>query len=745
MRKPATTLAILGLTLLPVLAEASVVCPRQSVERPRIGLVLGGGGARGSAHIGVLQVLEELHVPVDYVVGTSFGALVGGLYATGMRASELEAVMLAIDWNQIFQDETPRKDWPAGRKINETRGLLGPRFGVGSSSNLITRGAISGQQISFLFETLVKGRVQQADFDHLPIPFRAVAADILTGDEFVLEKGNLPLAMRASMAVPGLFTPVDWEGTVLVDGGIANNVPIDVARKLGADVVIVVDVGSPLKTRDELNTAIGVVGQLTGLLVRNNVERQLATLKPRDQLIVPALGQEVTSADFDKAATGIAIGYAAADAARRSLARFSVSDAEYAEHRRIVESCTSRPETVDFVRLENRSRFSDSVLEELVTVEPGDTWDRNQLEFDLQQIYGLGFLEYARYEVAEEGDALGLILEVNQDNRGTRFLETGLDYQGEGSENSLSLRLGYLDTAFDDLGSEFRVTTQIGEEPGVVTDLYKYLGPRRRWFVQPGAFWLREDFNRYDDRGERVSRAEVERLGSMFSVGREIANHARISIGLEYVDGSVDGGTGVGDLQDFDFNSLEYGISAFYDRLDDLFVPGDGAAASVRYIYSDEDLGADDSYRQLRLNWLTARTWGRHTLMASARYNATLDGVAPLYARFGAGGFFRLSGFNDDELVGENFSMVLGGYRYRLPDSPFWPAFAGATLEFGGVSQRREDVYEDAFFNGSLYAGYQTFFGPLYFGWGMAEGGRERVFLRIGEIVGGKSRLRPAF
>ncbi|HTK99549.1 MAG TPA: patatin-like phospholipase family protein, partial [Pseudomonadales bacterium] len=260
---PATLIAA---TLAASSASAEQCARAPASDRPKIGLVLGGGGARGAAHIGVIKLLQELHVPVDYVAGTSMGSLVGGFYATGMTAEQLDATVRAIDFDTLFKDATARRDEPYLRKLDDNLALFGPKVGIGPKSQLLAMGAISGQKISFLFQTLTSQRVQVDDFDNLPIPYRAMATDIVTGDAVVIDKGNLAVAMRASMSVPGAFDPVQIGPYLLVDGGLADNVPIDVVRKMGADIVIAVDVGTPLEPRENLTSLVSITAQLSGLL-----------------------------------------------------------------------------------------------------------------------------------------------------------------------------------------------------------------------------------------------------------------------------------------------------------------------------------------------------------------------------------------------------------------------------------------------------------------------------------------------
>jgi NTE family protein len=692
----------------------------------------------------VIQVLEEMNVPVDIVVGTSIGSLVGGLYATGLNGDQLKEVMLSIDWEELFSDSTARKDWPTRRKLDDGRGLFGPQFGVGKDASLIPQGAISGQRIFFFFETLVSARVRQNDFNALPIPYRAVATDIVTGEEVILGEGSLSLAMRSSMSVPGVFDPVQWDDHVLVDGGLANNLPIDVARAMGADIIIAVNVGSPLKGREELRTALGVVGQLSSILVNRNSAAQMATLTAADLLITPLLGKEVGSADFSKSAQGIRIGYEAADGMRAEISRYSEAPQVFRAHRAVIESCVSRPSTVDFVRIDNESRFDDAVIQNLVTTQPGDPWDTEKLRHDVGQIYALGELDYAVNKVVTENGETGLEVRVKQDSRGTRFIETGLDFTGTWSENALNFRAAYLDTAVDGYGSELTVTAQLGEEPQLSAGLYKYLGPRRRYFVRPIIVAESFDLVDYTSGGRKRSVAGVNQYGGALAVGREVGNYGALAAGVRRLNGKVKQEIGEVALDDFNFDVGEYTALLYYDRLDNSFFPTSGSRLGLDYIHSDDALGADEEYQQVTLDATSVASFGRHTVQAIGRYYTTIDNDAPIYAQFRAGGFGRLSGYNTNELFGQNFAMVGGSYRYRVTKSELvlLPGYVGATLEYGQVAERSSDLFDDGLVNGSLYLGFDTPVGPLFIAWGFAEGGRQQFLLRLGRALDtGGSRI----
>lgn len=716
-------------------------CNQDKLQRPSIGLALGGGGARGSAHIGILRTLEEMRIPVDYIAGTSMGSLVGALYATGMTADELEDVILAIDWDSLFSDDTARVERPFRRKRDDDLALYGPKLGLGEGSTLLAQGAISGQKISVLFEQLVRQRSTVDDFSQLPIPYRAITTDLATGKAVVLSEGDLALAMRASMSVPGVFDPVVWGEHLLVDGGLVNNVPLDVVRDMGADIVIAVDVGTGLTPREDLTNVVAALSQLTSFLTTQNVERNLATLHETDILIQPPLGDAVTSASFSKASTGISIGYDAAQQARSQLQSLALSEAQYQSYRQGKDNCSTPFKRVDFVRLENHSRFADAVIMEQVAVQAGDAVDYAALDKTVTDIYALGFLQLARYEIIEEDGATGLVIHVTQDSRGTQFLETGMDFSGNGDSTAINLRVAYLNTALDAYGSELRALAQVGEDPGLMLDLYKYFEPELKLFMQPRLFAERREIIRYDE-GDAISISQVSQYGGSFGIGREFSRHAVMSGGVRMFTGGADIEVGPPGTPDFDFNGGEYYLAGVYDRLDDRYFPGHGMLAAVGYFDSRDHLGADDDYKQLTLDAFIARSFQRHSFLAGLRYNETIEGEAPEYALFRAGGFTRLSGYRRQELNGQNFGMVLGGYRYHVAGSGLLPAFVGGTLEYGQVAQNANDVFDDGEYHGSVYFGYRSPIGPLYLGIGANEDGDHTYFFQIGNIFGNSSLTR---
>jgi len=268
-----------ALVCAPLLAAAqtvpaSVDSVPQDPDRPHTCLVLGGGGARGAAHIGVLKVLERERVPIDCIVGTSMGAVVGGLYASGYTADEIEAVLDRIDWAEVLRDKPPRDERSMRRKEDDLRLLGGVEVGLSNGKIAFPQGLIQGQKLEMLLRRLLLPTWQVRDFDHLPIPFRAIATDIVSGEKVVFAQGDLALAIRASMSVPGVFAPVRYEDHLLVDGGVVDNVPIDEARRLGAQRLIVSRVGSPLMTEAQLDSPLAISHQMASVLMQREVLAQ---------------------------------------------------------------------------------------------------------------------------------------------------------------------------------------------------------------------------------------------------------------------------------------------------------------------------------------------------------------------------------------------------------------------------------------------------------------------------------------
>jgi NTE family protein len=733
------TLCSVGVLCLSGLSVALAEEPAgESLDRPRIGLALSGGGARGAAHVGVLRVLEELNVPVDYVAGTSMGSIIGGLYASGMTPDQIEAALKAMDWDNIFSDRPPRVERPFRRKRDDDLYLVKSKPGFTHGKLEFPSGAIQGQKFDLALRQLVQHVSTVGDFDDLPIPFRAVASDIGTGKPVVLGSGDLAMAMRASMAVPGAFAATEIDGRLLVDGGITNNLPIDVVRDMGADIVIAVDISTPLSPPEGVRNMLEITGQLTSIMTRANVELQIATLTERDVLLVPDLG-EIGSGDFKEAVKAIETGRVAADAKRETLARLGVGAADFQAHVASRHAVPAAPAAVDFVRVVNRSRVADQMISVRISQPIGEPLDVARLEADIGRLYGLELFQTVHYDLVEEKGRSGIEVEANQRSWGPNYLQFGVALSNDFSgDNRYNVGVGYLRTAINPLNGELRFGLQVGEDPIIGANWYQPLDYASQYFVETKLRAERRNIPVFKDSFDPYAEYRVTQLSAELGGGRNFGVLAELRAGLRRSTGDVEVRVGSSDLPEFEFDSGAFFGRFVYDSLDDVNFPTRGAVMFAEYSVFDESLGSDQSLEQLvsRLSYVTS--FGEHTVGLGARFNTTTSGDAPIQDLFRVGGFLDLSGLPQDSLTGPHTAVVNAFYFRREPLIPFFDWYVGGSLELGNAWQSRDDIsYDSAIFNGSLFLGLETPIGPLYLGYGLAEGGESSVFFYLGKTFGG--------
>jgi NTE family protein len=708
-------------------ADESAAAPR-----PRIGLVLGGGGARGGAHVGVLKVLEEMRIPVDYVVGTSMGSIVGGLYATGMNSQEIEREMRTMDWKQFFRDEPSRADRSFRRKTDDYNYAVKAKMGFNDGKIEIPLAYIRGQKFDLELNRLTLPVVEVTDFDRLPIPYRAVATDIETGKAVVLAGGNLSMSLRASMAVPAAFDPVEIDGRLLVDGGLSKNVPVSVVRDMGAEVLIVVDVGSGLSSRTEITSALGVTGQLANYLFTLNTEEELKTLGPQDVLIRPPLG-DIGGGSFDRVTETFPIGESAARAAMDALRRYSLSPEDYARHLASRASHAHGPPVIDFVRIDNRSRVGDAVIAERISAKPGQALDVERLERDIGQIYGLEIFESVRYEVVREDGKTGLVIVAREKRWGPGYLQFGLATSNNlKGDSTLKLGVLYTRTELNALNGEWRLGGQIGDEPAIFTELYQPLDPSSRYFVSGKVGYGNTNEDVFDDAGNRLARFQLSTYRLELAAGRDFgawgegrlgyyreSGTAEVTIGAPVPKTDVDLGYGFLRLSD--------------DKLDNVNFPTAGHFGFAEYRVSREGLGASTDYDQAALGYAHAATWGRNTLIGRIGGFSTLEGTAPLGAHAKLGGWMRLSGLQENQLNGQYAGLIGLVYMRRIVDIQLFKTFAGASIERGNVWQDSKDIsFGNSITAGSVFVGVDTPIGPLYLTYGHTNTGDYSFYIYLG-------------
>ena len=728
---------LLLLCLCPALANAeSLPCRQHNAggARPRIGLVLGGGGARGIAHISVLKELERLHVPVDCIAGTSAGAMIGGLYASGMSAAEIETLVSAVDWGKALHDSLARPERSFRRKRDDDLSVLPAKPGISTSGIKLASGLLTGENIQLLLERVTQPVARIDDFNRLPIAFRAVATDVNTGDAVVIDHGNLGEAMRASMSIPAVFRPVSMEGRILVDGGIANQLPVDVVRAMGADIVIAVDVGTPLSTLDEGASVLVFADQMASLMTVRNTRASIASLGPRDILIQPEFGDAVHTTDFKKVPEALAIGQKAMLPMEAKLAALSRPAADYQLQMSAQTKRNSTPPVIDFIRLENKSRYSDAMLLSRLDVHVGQPLDQIRMENSILRIYGLDTLDKVSYDLIEENGRTGFLVRVIPHSFGPNYLETGLTFYSDFSgEFLMNLRAGVLRAPINRLGGELRGGLQIGAEPGISLELHQPLDKRGRFFVGGKVGFESPRVSVFDALGNRTAIYQLQSSGIEADFGREFGNYGAATLGWRRRRGEQTVVAGSPDLSNREFNVGEAWWSLTEDRLDSFVLPRNGSYASLGALYSRRSLGADNDFEQLNFDAIYARALGLHSGFAGLRYHETTHGEAPFQSQYRLGGVTRFSGYRPNELATPNYALVFAGYTYELGRLFNRPAILGGTVEYGEfwqhgrvIDDRRGEV------DGSLYFGFDSWLGRLLFGYGFRQGGNGTMFLELG-------------
>lgn len=717
--------------LLALSFGATGVLAADEESRPKIGLVLSGGGARGGAHVGVLKALEEMEIPVDYIAGTSMGAIIGGMYSSGYNADEINEVLTAMDWTWAMSDRPNRKNRTMRKKELEAQFLVPYRLGFNDGKIQIPLGAIEGQHLDQVFNDILMPVIGITDFDELPIPFRAVATDLVTGDAVVFGSGNLSNVIRASMSVPGVFAPVEIDGKILVDGGMANNLPVDVVREMGADIVIAVDISSPLLKEEQLTSVLSVTEQLTNFLTRRTTEAQIALLGDSDVLIVPPL-DNFSAADFQNAAQIVKLGYEASMNSREELARLSAP--QYA-------NVSSGPENlgadfiVEFIDIVNGSVLNDEIIRSRLKQELGQPLDSAALNRSLDNIYSLDVFESVTYDlVSNEQGQKGIQVNALPRSWGPNYLQFGLELSSDFSGNSeFKLGAAYTRNALNPLGGELRVIASLGREDELSFDFYQPIDSEAMWFVRPQVSWRRESYRLWVE-DINVAELEFDGWNASLGLGRNLSTSNRLQLNYEF--GREDADVLIGDpdlLGEDNIEIGEIGLEYLHDSLDSFHFPTSGMLHRVEYLMAREGLGAYSDYEQALANGSISFSRGINTLLWTYELGYSFDDKAPIERWFRLGGFGRLSGLAPDQLLGRNVMLGTLTYYRRLNTLDLLSAYAGMTLEAGNVWELSDDIsFSDLEYAGSLFLGADTPLGPVYLAVGHGSSGDTAAYFYVG-------------
>ncbi len=734
------------LTLSAALVGASVAAQETtasgaSLQRPRVGLVLAGGGARGGAHVGVLKVLEELRIPIDCIAGTSMGALVGGGYASGMSATEIDQFIRKVDWktivggtgNRPFESAEQKRFYAATGSLE-----LGIRGG-----KLVTRsGLISTTLIEDMLRSYVARGRQVSDFNKLPIPFRAVATDMLTGNMVVLDHGDLAMAMRASMAVPGAFAPVITEQFVLSDGFIVRNLPIDVARNTCADVVIAVNLAKAPVTREQLGGAASMVSRSNDVMSEANERLQLQTLTDRDVRIDVSLG-DIGAGDFERTPETISLGENAARLAASRLGALSVSEPEYTAWRQSVTVQQSIEIRVADVQFEGLKRVNPEYLRTLTSVRAGDTVDTAAISRDATRMAVVENLDGVDYKLTGDPANPVLVWQPSETLIGPDFLRPSVGlYAAGGGDLQFELALQHVHPWLNSYGGELRNRLQLGSDSLIQTSLYQPVTVAQTFFVEP-EFIARQSVEDVYSGNNRIARYHFNDVGGEFDLGANLTNAGQIRIGYFGTKRRTNLDIGIGLLPEVDTTDAGLTATATYDSREQASFASNGLAAQVQYYKSDSSLGAVRDWERLEAAIRKGVPAGKMMLWFTAAGGTDLGSALPADRAFSLGGPQSFPGYSIGEVRARSYWTLDGAVLWHVADIlPILnqSLYSGVRFEGGHVYGRVDPTPDGTLYGASAYLGGRTPIGTLTVGVGWASGSRAG-WITLGTPVGGGSIL----
>lgn len=756
--------------LIPLTAFASSVQARETLPdgttRPTIALVLAGGGAKGAAHIGILQALEEMNIPVDIITGTSMGAYVGGLYSLGLSAQEIEDMTNNIDWNSGYDDRVDRSERRVRDKEYEDRYQLHTDLGLRWLEVKVPKGVVQGQNMMHILRQSTGNLPAVDSFDDFPIKYRSVATDIVDLKPVVLGDGELVDAMMSSMSVPGALPPYPYRGMLLVDGGVTNNMPVDLARSMGADIVIAVDISSDYKTIDELNTILSVGDQLSNYMVRRTTQVQSEMLNDQDVLLQPQVGYMATT-DFSNMPEAYKLGYKEAQLKRAQLQRYSVDDATYAnykQHKQQVRSHLRKGSdlTINEVRIENNTHYNPKLIEHRLDIETGVKYNADEIESKVRNLYALDRFEKVSYEYEDNGDGTAnLDVVVNEKSWGPNYLDFRL-FMEDNFDNESKYSVGFTAnfTDLSDYGAELRTNFEIGSDKLLGVELYVPMSYDQTYFMVGSAEYTDEKSNLFIPEGFSLNSTRESNSTDLsdtenslpidyvkwtgdIAFGIQPALWQEIRLGLRYTDGS----TSLSGLPAYgDMDYTRQGVYAQYrvDTLDDYSFPSKGFLINLEYLLSKDsvDEGGStetDNVSEFSSKFLAAKSFGKHTLAGQFNYGIvdSENAQVPLDPKE-LGGFLNLSGIPRDSLSGRNKVFTSLVYRYKWFDNDFGlfqsPVYLGASVEYGGVWADAGDKWDNdsLYMAGSVFTGIDSPIGPVILAYGQTEDHYNSVYLIVG-------------
>lgn len=724
---------------LAAVAFCTLLCAPLAEAREKIGLVLGGGGARGAAHIGVLRAIERERIPIDYIAGTSMGAIIGALYASGYSVDEIQKILDDMDWGDVFRDGASRDFLPMHEKELVQAQLIPQEVGLSRSGIKLPPSIVIGQKLNLVLRGLLVQTQESIDFDQLPIPFRCVATDVGKAQSVVFGEGDLTLAVLASASIPGAFAPVNYGGRLLVDGMVTDNIPVDVARRMGADRLIVVNVSEPLLPEDKLASPVAILMQVLSGLVDREAARELATLTPRDIVVTPDM-PDITSLDFGEVDEAVRAGEAAALQKLEGLRQFAVSPEEFAARRAAQARRPIGDPRIDFVDVRSDQSRTAGLVRDQLGGQRDKAFSFDAVADQVARAFGTGTYQRIDYRLEERDGDYGLVVRPIDKAWGPNYLRVGLQFEDDfNGRDDFQFNAELRMTGLSSTGAEWRNLLQLGREGGVTSEFYAPFGHLGRWFAAPRLSYLAIN-QPVREGGDEIARYRVETSAGELRFGRDFGVNTRVSLVVSRAHDRAKrlvGDAALPESQRDDIAGL--GLQYLYDSLDSIAFPTRGARLEASYSLFGAALGAHVNGDLVRVSWDKAASIGRNSISFGLRASMTPDDVNTFSTNANLGGLSYLSGFGEGELIGSQMLFARLMY-YRSFGSTAallrMPLFVGASAEAGNVWNAFDAIdASDLIKAGSVFIGMPLPIGPLRLGFGYAETGDRSFYLTFGSYV----------
>ena len=708
-------------------------------ERPKIALVLSGGGARGGAHVGVLKVLEKNRVPIDMIVGASMGSFVGGLYASGKTPKEIEEILVTTDWKRYIKTDYNRQDIPMRKKDIDY--IYQGRLGVGVNSEnkiVLPTGVLKRQPMLLKFMQLTEYTQDINDFDKLAIPYRAVATNIKNGEAVVLKSGSLAKVIYASSSIPGGFQPINIDGVDLVDGGVSDNIPIQVARDMGANIIIAVDVSEDFSDDLDVNSYFVVMGQLINILMRKNANESISTLKDNDILLTPDLNG-FSGLDADKYSQIIQKGVDVTLESEDKLKELSLSNEEYVKYqsKHRYKHTYVKP-VIDEIKIINPTYLSDESIRRRIHQIVGLKLDEKVLRADLLHLYHMMIFDSVDYDVVSVGGRNILLIETTPswDNHGEVRFALGLEDDFSG-HSAYSLKVGYTMFGLNELGGEWKGDFEIGRYEKAYTELFQPLDTMQRYYFRPSIrYETVTDVFPLSNFGNQELFSS--RIGGSFVFGAHVTTDYEFEIGVSTYDDTVQ----IDSLNlSENYNAVPIYALINVDNLDNVNFPKVGLKSKIRWTKEMSAWGSDYDYEQIYFDIEKPINFYSNNITIYAKYGNTYknDNVARLAGTFTLGGLFNLSGYPPYSFLGDSMALAVLKYTYEIKDGGFFgtlnaPLYAGFSLESGQIWKGGEDIdFATLHKSATIYVAADTFLGPFYLAYGFSDDREQSAYLYLGE------------